>query len=212
MSEPAKRSRLSSRSAYSPSTAGLRAIVIWLSVLLLGALTGGTAIAAGSFIQPGEVLPSLTIRAGGQVVLEEDDYRTAPWSGPVSLPMVQVFQYVPGTRKGGSLYDALTERMQRELDPQQFRITAIVNLDASSVFIKPFVRAEVVSKQRTFQLATMVLDEDGTGRTAWRLEKESAFIVTDETGRVVDAIFGPPSQEDLDRIFAVLAERLLSPK
>jgi len=212
MSEPTKRSRLSPRWRYLPNKADLTAMVIWLGVLLLSALQSDIAIATGSVIQTGKALPSLTISAGGKVVLEGDDYRTAPWNGPVSLPMVQVFQYVPGTRKGGSLYDALTERMQRELDPQQFHITAIVNLDASSVFIKPFVRAEVVDKQRTFQLATMVLDEDGAGRTTWRLEQESAFIVTDETGRVVDAIFGPPSQEDLDRIFAVLAERLLSHK
>jgi predicted transcriptional regulator len=98
--------------------------------------------------------------------------------------------------------------MQNELDPTQFRITAIVNVDASSGFLKSFVRAKVVDKQRTFTLATMVLDEDGAGLSAWQLEQESAFIVTDEQGIVLDAIFGPPSQADFARVFAVLAERL----
>ena len=160
-------------------------------------------------IRPGEPLPPMEVTAGGKIVLEDNDYITAPWAGPISVPMVQVYQYVPGTRKGGSLYDPLTERMQRELDPTRFRITAIVNLDASSVFIKPFVRAEVVAKQRTFQLATMVLDEDGVGVAAWQLDQESAFIVTDEQNIVLEAIFGPPSQADFERIFSVLAERLL---
>ena len=184
---------------------------VWLRVLVLSCAMAPAmpVLASGGAIQPGEPLPPMEVTVGGKIVLEDDDYFTAPWEGPISIPMVQVYQYVPGTRKGGSLYDPLTERMQRELDPTRFRITAIVNLDASSVFIKPFVRAEVVAKQRTFLLATMVLDEDGVGVGAWHLDQESAFIVTDEQSIVLEAIFGPPNQADFDRIFSVLAERLL---
>ena len=184
---------------------------VWLRCFILSCAISPAmhVLASGGAIRPGETLPPMEVTAGGKIVLEGSDYLTAPWAGPVPVPMVQVYQYVPGTRKGGSLYDPLTERMQRELDPTRFRITAIVNLDASSVFIKPFVRAEVVAKQRTFQLATMVLDEDGVGVAAWQLDQESAFIVTDEQNIVLEAIFGPPSQADFDRIFDVLAERLL---
>jgi len=184
---------------------------VWLRCLILSCAISPAmhVLASGGAIRPGETLPPMEVTAGGKIVLEGSDYVTAPWAGPISVPMVQVYQYVPGTRKGGSLYDPLTERMQRELDPTRFRITAIVNLDASSVFIKPFVRAEVVAKQRTFLLATMVLDEDGVGVAAWQLDRESAFIVTDEQNIVLEAIFGPPSQADFDRIFDVLAERLL---
>lgn len=186
-------------------------MAVWLRglVLICAMPPAMQVLANDGAIRPGEPLPPMEVTAGGKIVLEDNDYITAPWAGPISVPMVQVYQYVPGTRKGGSLYDPLTERMQRELDPTRFRITAIVNLDASSVFIKPFVRAEVVAKQRTFQLATMVLDEDGVGVAAWQLDQESAFIVTDEQNIVLEAIFGPPSQADFDRIFSVLAERLL---
>jgi len=184
---------------------------LWLihATLLMAILFALSTYADAGPIRTGETLPPIDITSGGKIILEDSDYLTAPWAGPVSIPMVQVYQYVPGTRKGGSLYDPLTERMQRELDPTRFRITAIVNLDASSVFIKPFVRAEVVAKQRVFQLATMVLDEEGVGVEAWQLDLESTFIVTDEQNTVVAAIFGPPSPEDLDRIFAALADRLL---
>ncbi|MGD2008862.1 MAG: YtfJ family protein [Cellvibrionales bacterium] len=201
--------KTSSKSAPAATAAGVvpRAplAVIWLLAGILAALQ---AQATSAPVRLGATLPPMEISAGGQVILEGDDYRTAPWSGPATVPMVQVYQYVPGTRKGGSLYDPLTERMQNELDPTQFRITAIVNVDASSGFLKSFVRAKVVDKQRTFTLATMVLDEDGAGLSAWQLEQESAFIVTDEQGIVLDAIFGPPSQADFARVFAVLAERL----
>ena len=186
-------------------------LALWLrSLVLICAMPPAMQVlASGGAIQPGEPLPPMEVAVGGKIILEGSDYITGPWAGPIPVPMVQVYQYVPGTRKGGSLYDRLTERMQRELDPTRFRITAIVNLDASSVFIKPFVRAEVVAKQRTFQLATMVLDEDGVGVAAWQLDQESAFIVTDEQNIVLEAIFGPPSQADFERIFSVLAERLL---
>jgi len=184
---------------------------LWLihATLLMAILFALSTYADAGPIRTGETLPPIDITSGGKIILEDSDYHTAPWAGPVPIPMVQVYQYVPGTRKGGSLYDPLTERMQRELDPTRFKITAIVNLDASSVFIKPFVRAEVVAKQRVFQLATMVLDEEGVGVEAWQLDRESTFIVTDEQSTVLAAIFGPPSQEDLDRIFAALADRLL---
>ncbi len=201
--------KTSSKSAPAATAVGVVAraplFVIWL---LAGILAAVQAQATSAPVRLGAALPPMEISAGGQVILEGDDYRTAPWSGPAAVPMVQVYQYVPGTRKGGSLYDPLTERMQNELDPTQFRITAIVNVDASSGFLKSFVRAKVVDKQRTFTLATMVLDEDGAGLSAWQLEQESAFIVTDEQGIVLDAIFGPPSQADFARVFAVLAERL----
>lgn len=186
-------------------------VAVWLRCLALSCVMAPAmpVLASGGAIRPGETLPPMEVTAGGKIVLEGSDYLTAPWAGPISVPMVQVYQYVPGTRKGGSLYDPLTERMKRELDPTRFRITAIVNLDASSVFIKPFVRAEVVAKQRIFLLATMVLDEDGVGVDAWQLDQGSAFIVTDEQNIVLEAIFGPPAQADFDRIFDVLAERLL---
>ena len=196
------------RHACSTSTSHLSRWLIRVT-LLMPILLGLSPYTHAESIRSGETLPPIEITAGGKIILEDSDYQTAPWAGPVSIPMVQVYQYVPGTRKGGSLYDALTERMQRELDPTRFRITAIVNLDASSVFIKPFVRAEVVAKQRVFQLATMVLDEEGVGVEAWQLDQESTFIVTDEQNTVLAAIFGPPSPEDLDHIFAVLADRLL---
>ena len=196
------------RHACSTSTSHLSRWLIRVT-LLMPILLGLSPYTYAESIRNGETLPPIEITAGGKIILDDSDYQTAPWAGPVSIPMVQVYQYVPGTRKGGSLYDALTERMQRELDPTRFRITAIVNLDASSVFIKPFVRAEVVAKQRVFQLATMVLDEEGVGVEAWQLDQESTFIVTDEQNTVLAAIFGPPSPEDLDRIFAALADRLL---
>jgi len=198
-----------SKSVPATASAGVVAraalAVFWL---MAGIFSAAQAQATSASVRLGAALPPMEISAGGQVILEGDDYRTAPWSGPAAVPMVQVYQYVPGTRKGGSLYDPLTERMQSELDPTRFRITAIVNVDASSGFLKSFVRAKVVDKQRTFTLATMVLDEDGAGLSAWQLEQESAFIVTDEKGIVLDAIFGPPSQADFARVFAVLAERL----
>lgn len=159
---------------------------------------------AGFAIVIGQPLPVVTITEGGQVVLDGDDYSTTPWSGPQSPNRVQVLQYVPGTREGGDLYDPLTERMQRELDIDRYDITAIVNLEVTSGFIKPFVRSAVVDEQRTFTRATLVLDERGLGQATWNLSQEAAFVILDEHGVVVDVIQGRPSETDLERSFSVL--------
>ena len=156
----------------------------------------------------GEPLPPVTIDEGGRIILEEDDdYTIEPWSwSGAGNGRVQVLQYVPGTRKGGDLYDPLTDRMQRELDIRRYDIIALVNLDVSSGFIKPFVRSAVVDEQKVFTRATMVLDEEGVGQAVWALTEQAAFVVMDPDGSVVDAILGAPTEDDIERILDVLRD------
>ena len=156
----------------------------------------------------GEPLPPVTIDEGGRIILEEDDdYTIEPWSwSGAGNGRVQVLQYVPGTRKGGDLYDPLTDRMQRELDIRRYDIIAVVNLDVSSGFIKPFVRSAVVDEQKVFTRATMVLDEDGVGLAVWDLSEQAVFVVMDPDGSVVDVIVGAPTEDDIERILGVLHE------
>ena len=180
----------------------------WLA-LRLAALLASVAwvpIAAAA-ISIGEPLPRVTIDEGGRIILEEDDYTIAPWSwSGAGNGRVQVLQYVPGTRKGGAVYDPLTERMQQELDIRRYDVTAMVNLDASSGFTKPFVRSAVVDEQRVFTRATMVLDEDGVGLAVWELSEQAVFVVMDPDGSVVDVILGTPTEDDIERILGVLHE------
>jgi len=156
----------------------------------------------------GEPLPPVTIDEGGRIILQEDDdYTIEPWSwSGAGNGRVQVLQYVPGTRKGGDLYDPLTNRMQRELDIRRYDIIALVNLDVSSGFIKPFVRSAVADEQKVFTRATMVLDEDGVGQAVWELSKQAVFVVMDPGGLVVDVIVGAPTGDDIERILGVLHE------
>ena len=180
----------------------------WLA-LCLAALLASAAWApiAEAVITIGEPLPPVSINDGGRILLEEDDYTTEPWSwSGAGNGRVQVLQYVPGTRKGGAVYDPLTERMQQELDIRRYDITAMVNLDASSGFTKPFVRSAVVDEQRVFTRATMVLDEDGIGQAVWELSKQAVFVVMDPDGSVVDVIVGAPTEDDIERILGVLHE------
>ena len=178
----------------------------WLA-LCLAALLASAAWApiAEAVITIGEPLPPVSIDDGGRILLDEDDYTTEPWSwSGVGNGRVQVLQYVPGTRKGGALYDPLTERMQQELDIRRYDITAMVNLDASSGFTKPFVRSAVVDEQRVFTRAIMVLDEDGIGQVAWELSEQAVFVVMGQDGSVVDVILGAPTEYDIERILGVL--------
>ena len=189
-------------------TRAVNALPKFLSALLLA--VSWNDVFASTVVEVGKILPPISIIQGGQVVIERDGYRVAPWSGPRDLGLIQVIQYVPGTRRGGGLYGPLTERMRLELEFARYRITAIVNLEAAATFAKPFVRATVVDKQRAFSLATLVLDEAGTGQAGWDLTEQSAFIVTDASGLVIDAIFGKPSDNDAARIFQTLKSLLKS--
>jgi hypothetical protein len=68
----------------------------FLSALLL--TVGWNSAFASTVVEIGKVLPPISITQGGQVVIEKDGYRIAPWSGPRNLGQIQVIQYVPGTR------------------------------------------------------------------------------------------------------------------
>ena len=179
----------------------------WLALCLAALLASAWAPIAGAVITIGEPLPPVSIDDGGRILLDEDDYTTEPWSwSGAGNGRVQVLQYVPGTRKGGDLYDPLTDRMQRELDIRRYDIIALVNLDVSSGFIKPFVRSAVVDEQKVFTRATMVLDEEGVGQAVWALTEQAAFVVMDPDGSVVDAILGAPTEDDIERILDVLRD------
>lgn len=180
----------------------------WLALRLAALLVSVAWVPiAAAAITIGEPLPPLTIDEGGRIILEEDDYTIGPWSwSGAGNGRVQVLQYVPGTRKGGGMYDPLTERMQQELDIRRYDITALVNLDAASGFTKPFVRSAVVDEQRVFTRATMVLDEDGVGLAVWELSEQAVFVVMDPDGSVVDVILGTPTEDDIERILGVLHE------
>jgi len=174
--------------------------------LLLCSLPGS----ANTNLIIGEPLPSVTISEGGRVILDGNGYSLVPWSWPGSSNKVQVLQYVPGTRKGGDLYDPMTERMQRELDIDRYDITAIVNLEVTSAFVKPFVRGAVVDEQRTFTRATLVLDEQGIGQATWNLTQQAAFVVVDRKGLIVDVMLGAPSEAGFERSFQVLRDLIAS--
>lgn len=187
-----------------PSGRHTQWLALCLAVLLVSA---AWAPIAEAVITIGEPLPAVSIDDGGRILLEEDDYTTEPWSwSGAGNGRVQVLQYVPGTRKGGGMYDPLTERMQQELDIRRYHVTAMVNLDASSGFTKPFVRSAVVDEQRVFTRATMVLDEDGVGLAVWELSEQAVFVVMDPDGSVVDVILGAPTEDDIERILGVLHE------
>ena len=185
-----------------PSGRQPRWVALRMAALLASVVWAQLSVAA---ITIGEPLLPVTIDEGGRIILEEDDYTIEPWSwSGAGNGRVQVLQYVPGTRKGGAVYDPLTERMQQELDIRRYDVTAMVNLDASSGFTKPFVRSAVVDEQRVFTRATMVLDEDGVGLAVWKLSEQAVFVVMDPDGSVVDVILGTPTANDIERILGVL--------
>ena len=187
---------------YHPSGRQPRWVALRMAALLASVVWAQLSVAA---ITIGEPLLPVTIDEGGRIILEEDDYTIEPWSwSGAGSGRVQVLQYVPGTRKGGAVYDPLTERMQQELDIRRYDVTAMVNLDASSGFTKPFVRSAVVDEQRVFTRATMVLDEDGVGLAVWDLSEQAVFVVMDPDGSVVDVILGTPTANDIERILGVL--------
>ncbi len=156
---------------------------------------------------PGDPLAILAISAGGEVVLNNDTSELAPWRLSSSSDKVQVIQYIPGTPSGRELYAPLTDRMEAELNADNFQMTVIVNLDASG-WLRPVVRSQLVERKIEHPNVHFVIDEEGLGKRQWALPDGHGFFVVSTDGIVLDALHQEPTQDALERLFLNLSEAL----
>jgi len=137
-------------------------------------------------LQPGEALPPLAIERLGEIRLEGDEARYAPWRSDALDRRIQVLQYLAARHAARALNKPFTDRLERSGIPlNRYHVTTIVNLDDALFGTRGLVVSELEKNKRRYHLSTIVADEAGDGREAWRLTKgSSAIIILDETGRV----------------------------
>lgn len=157
-------------------------------------------------LQPGEVLPPLAIERLGEIRLEGDDARYAPWSSAGLDRRIQVLQYLAARNSARSLNKPFTDRLERSGIPlERYHVTTIVNLDDALFGTRGFVISELEKNKRRYHLSTIVADEGGRGQSAWQLAKgSSAIIILDDKGRVLFFRDGALSDAEIDEALALV--------
>lgn len=134
---------------------------------------------------PESPLPLLSISDRGELQFKNDDFDFAPWRSDSSPSKVHVVQYFGGTMAASETFKPFTDTLQESLTPGSYHVTTIINLDAAVWGTTGFVVSELKKNKRIHPKATMVLDEEGTGASAWDLGKEgTGLAIMDEQGTV----------------------------
>ena len=165
--------------------------------LALFALIGSVTLADG--IDLGEPLPMLNIEDRGELMLENDEFRFAPWSLPGGLGKIHVLQYMAGTRGASKLNEPFTDRL-KEIPHGNYRVTTVINLDDAMWGTSGFVISEIKKNKRRYPDSHMVLDADGVGRDVWNLQaKSSAIVIMDAGGSVHYLKDGAMNEQEIEQ-------------
>jgi YtfJ family uncharacterized protein len=146
-------------------------------------LASGSALAGAPAVD--SPLPLLSITERGELTLTGDDFSFVPWSSATNPGKVHVIQYFGANLGDRDVFKPFTDLLQTSVEPGTVHVTTVLNLDAALWGTTGFVISELEKNKRIHPLATMVLDEEGTGVVEWDLGKAgTGLIVMNDKGVV----------------------------
>jgi YtfJ family uncharacterized protein len=178
-----------------------------LSALLMA----GNAWAAR--VQVGQTLPNVTISDYGQTQLKGDDISYKTWSSQDLRGKVFTIYHIAGTQSAAELNETFMDRLvEKQFDVRPgnpHQTVTIVNLDDAIFGTSGIVRDTIEERQRKYQVASFVLDDDGKVRETWELQSDSsAIIVVDPQGKVLFFKEGALSAEETEQALQTIEQSL----
>lgn len=160
-----------------------------------------TLVSGATLAEPPAIdspLPVLSITERGELTMTGDDFNFVPWSSDNKPGKVRVIQYFGATMGDSKVFEPFTDLLQTSLDPGAIHVTTILNLDAALWGTTGFVVSELKKNKRIHPLATMVVDDEGTGVLEWGLGKAgTGLLVVDNKGIVKYFTPQSMSQEEM---------------
>ena len=182
------------------------------TLLLLSAslfVATGAAAATPAMDSP---LPLLSISDRGELILKgEDDFSFAPWRSDTNPGTVHVIQYFGATMSASETFTPFTDLLQESLEPGSYHVTTVINLDAALWGTTGFVVSELKKNKRMHPVATMVIDEEGTGIDQWGLGKAgTGLIVLDSEGTVQYFANSALNEEQMQQVLELIKAKINS--
>lgn len=177
-----------------------RAVVRLLAILLFGVAARVWAL------DPGALLPELRVEELGELHLEGEEVRYAPWHSGKSSGTVQVVQYIAARPSAKPLNEPFTDRLRDSGIPiERYHVTTIVNLDDALFGTRAMVLSELEKNKKRYFRSSIVADAHGLGLKTWRLQpKSSAIIVVGPDGRVKFFRDGAMTPAEIDHVLQMV--------
>lgn len=156
---------------------------------------------------PGQPAPDLIIEERGELTLQGDDIVYRPWQYQQPDGKIHIVNYMAATMGASKLNEPFTDRLQEMLKKGSYHVTTILNLDDAMWGTTGFVVSEVKANKRKHPTATLVLDEDAVGLSAWQLEKDnSAIVIFDSEGNVSYVKQGAMSEAEIEQTVEMIRQ------
>ncbi len=166
-------------------------------------------VQAGALVL-GEPIPPLDIESMGEMELSDDQIIYSPWS--LQHPnKVHVLQYMAGTMSASKLNEPFTDALQQGINYSLYYVTTIINLHDSMWGTRGFVQREVEKNKRRYPLSSLILDDQGSGRTTWQIgKKTSTIVIADGNGSIIYIKHGAMSEQEIEQTLDLIRAQVNS--
>ncbi|MGF1758001.1 YtfJ family protein [Photobacterium sagamiensis] len=177
-------------------------------IALLAALLPG--VAAAHNIQVGQTVPNVTVSDQGEIMLTGDKVIYQPWESTQLTGKVRVIQAIAGRSSAKEMNAEIIEAIKAaNLSAEIYQTTTIINQDDSIWGTGGLVKSSAEDSKQEFSWSSMVVDADGTVRSAWQLQEESStIIVLNKTGQVLFVQEGKLTPQEIDQAMELVKTNL----
>lgn len=163
-------------------------------------------------VEPGQSLPILDIKAGGEISVSDNNIVKNPWSSKSfeGNGKVQLVQYIAANRGAVRQNKAFTDSMlEKQFSSEKLDTTIIVHLADTMAFAKGIVENKIAKNKVKHHAVNFVIDDDGLGLQRWGMKHKSfAIIVLDASGKVLFAKDGPLSELEIESTIRLIENQM----
>lgn len=181
-----------------------------IKTLLSVVLSMAPSIALAHNLSVGEAVPTATVGAYGEIVLQGEGVAYQPWATQHMLGKVRVIQAIAGRSSAKEMNAPLmTAITAAELPQDSYQTTTIINQDDAIWGTASFVKSSAQDSKQEFPWSSMVLDKDGVVASNWALQEESsAIIVQDKQGKVLFVKEGALTTEEINHVLGLIEQNI----
>lgn len=174
------------------------------ATLILLILAPGSVLALS--VQVGAPPPAVTVSKAGELKVNGDDIAHEPWSSSSLTGRMRIVQHLAGRSSARKLTEPLTAAITAASFPEDaYQTTTILDQSDALFGTGGVVSSRAESSKKEFPWSSVVVDEEGTVREAWGLEKKTATIlVLDPKGTVLKTHVGELSAAQIDEIIGMI--------
>lgn len=159
----------------------------------------------------GSPVPHISITDRGEMLLDannEVSYRA--WDSMQFAGKVRIIQYIAGRKSAKKKNSMLIKAVKNANFPGElFQPTTIVNTDDEIFGTGFFVLGKIEKNKRNYPWAQFIIDSNGVGRMAWKLNEESStIIVLNKDGDVQWVKDGALTEQEVNQVITMVRKMI----